>query len=117
MGIDLKVMASSFREVRNEMLPTATLRFERDAMFFSRMALDATPCLVRPLPAGMKVGVHEDAGLAWVEVDRYGRPLTFTTPADLGRLQLLDNLDPWNRAILTFLLALPREARLVLYWC
>lgn len=117
MGIDLTVMASSFRERRGEMLPTATLRLERDAAFFSKLTLDAMPCPVRRLPEGLKVGVHEDDGLAWTATDRYGQPLTFTTPADLRRLDLPGDLDPWNRAVLAFLLALPADARIVLSWC
>lgn len=117
MGVDLKILASSFREVRNEFLPTATLRFERDPALFARLALDATPCLVRPLPHDLKVGHYEDDGLIWTETDRYGQPLTFTTPADLRRLEVLPGLSPWNAAILAFLLALPQDARIVLFWC
>lgn len=63
MGLDLTAMASNFRDRRGEMLPTAVLRFDRDAMLFAQMAADATPCLVDRLPDGLAVGVHEDAGL------------------------------------------------------
>lgn len=28
-----------------------------------------------------------------------------------------DDLAPWNRAALAYLLALPPDARIVLYWC
>jgi hypothetical protein len=117
MGVDLKVLATNFREARNEFLATATLRFERDPALFARLAPDATPCLVRPLPPGLCVGHYEDAGLTWTETDRYGQPLTFTTPADLRRMEVPADLDPWNHAVLAFLLALPEEARIVLYWC
>ena len=117
MGIDLKVMASNFRESRGEFLSTATLRFERDARLFSQLGLDASPCLVRPLPPGLKVGIYEDEGLTFVETDRRGEPLTFTTPGDLRALRLPDDLDQWNRAILAFLGALSSGARILLYWC
>jgi hypothetical protein len=117
MGIDLKVMASYFRERRGEFLPTATVRLERDDQLFAQLALDATPALVRPLPPGLKVGAYEDAGLAFVETDRRGQPLTFLTPADLRRLVVPDGITPWNAAVLAFLLALPQDARIVLYWC
>jgi hypothetical protein len=72
---------------------------------------------VKPLPAGLKVGHYEDEGLKWEEVDRYGRRLTFTTPCDLRRLSLPDDLAPWNRAVLAILRALPSDARIILYWC
>lgn len=65
MGIDLKVMASCFRERRDEFLPTATLRFDRDDGIFSQLTLEASPCLVRQLPQGLKVGCYEDSGLAF----------------------------------------------------
>jgi hypothetical protein len=117
MGIDLKILASHFREHRGEFLATATLRFDRDARLLAQLALDAQPCLVQPLPTGLKVGHYEDEGLKWDDVDRQGARLTFTTPADLQRLRLPDDLVPWNRAVLAFLLGLPPEMRVVLYWC
>ena len=80
MGLDLTVMASHFRERRGELLPTATLRFDRNVALFARLATDATPCLVHWLPDGLTVGVHGDAGLRFTSVDRYDRPLTCTTP-------------------------------------
>jgi hypothetical protein len=110
-------MASHFRERRGEILPTATLRFERDPRLFAQLAPDATPSLVRPLPAGLKVGCYEDEGLVFVNADRQGQPLTFTSPADLRRLVVPDDITPWNAAVLAFLLALPQDARLVLVWC
>jgi hypothetical protein len=117
MGIDLKAFASQFREHRGQFLTTATLRFERDLALFAQLASDAQPCLVQPLPAGLKVGHYEDEGLRWDEVDQQGQQLTFTTPLDLRRLRLPDDLAPWNRAVLAFLLGLPPNARIVLYWC
>jgi hypothetical protein len=116
MGVDLKVLASHFRERRGEFLPTATLRFERDAALFAQLTRDAAPSLVRPLPAGLKVGLYEDQGLVYVDADRYGQALTFTTPADLRNLRPTDD-SAWNRAVLAFLRALPPDARVVLYWC
>jgi len=117
MGIDLKVMASSFRERRGEFLPTATLRFERDPGLFARLSQDAIPCLVRPLPEGLKVGSYEDQGLNFTDVDHQGQALTFTTSEDLRRLKPPDDISRWNHAVLSFLLALPGEARIVLFWC
>lgn len=117
MGLDLTVMASHFRDRRGEMLPTATLRFDRDEMLFSQLSADATPCLVRRLSDGLTVGVHEDAGLRFASVDRYDRPLTCTTSDELRRLVVPDDTAAWNRAILAFLLALPSDVRIVLYWC
>jgi len=117
MDIDLEVVASHFRERRGEMLPTAKLRFDRDSRLLSQLAREATPCLVRPLPEGLQVGIYQDDGLKLAAVDRYGQPLTFTTPADLRQLRHTDDLAPWNQAILAFLLALPPDARIVLYWC
>src|SRR4051812_46517473 len=112
MGVDLKVLASHFRERRGEFLATATLRMDRDEALFAQLAAGA-----QMLSAGLKVGHHEDEGLRWDEVDRYGKPLTFTTPEELRRLRLPDEVAPWNRAVLAFLLALPPDTRIVLYWC
>lgn len=112
MGIDLKVMASFFREHGGEMLPTASLRFERDSGLFGRLSR-----LARPLPEGLKVGNYEDEGLTFTNVDRAGSPLTFVTPADLAGLDVPAEVSPWNIAILAFLRALPDDMRIVLYWC
>jgi hypothetical protein len=117
VGIDLKVMASYFRERATEFLPTATVRFERDIGLFAQLTRDAVPCLVRPLPQGMKVGCYDDDGLHFVDADRQGEPLTFATPADLRRLHVAHDIDGWNTAVLAFLRALPTESRVVLYWC
>jgi hypothetical protein len=117
MGIDLEVMASHFRERRGEMLSTAKLRFDRDARLFAQLDAQASPCLAHPLPEGLKAGCYHEEGLVFTNTDRSGRPLTFTTPADLVRLRIPEDIAPWNRAILAFLLALPPDARIVLYWC
>jgi hypothetical protein len=98
MGIDLKVFASQFRERPGEWLATATLRLERDNRLLAQLSPDSEPCLVKSMPAGLKVGHHEDDGLRWDEVDGYRKPLTFTTPAELRRLRLPEDLHPWNLA-------------------
>jgi hypothetical protein len=77
----------------------------------------ASPCLVHPLPEGLKIGCYQEEGLIYTATDRSGQPLTFTTPADLARLRVPDDIDPWNRAVLAFLAALPPDTRIVLYWC
>jgi hypothetical protein len=117
MGIDLEVMASNFREHRGEMLSTAKLRFDRDSRLFGQLDRQTTPCLVHPLPEGLKVGCYQDDGLTFTATDRSGQSLTFTTPADLVRLLIPEDIAPWNRAVLAFLLALPPDTRIVLYWC
>jgi hypothetical protein len=117
MGVDLEVMATHFRERRGEFLPTATLRFDRDYGLFGQLEPQATPCIVSPIPEGLKVGRYEEEGLRFTATDRYGRPLRFTTPADLRQLRVPDDVAPWNRAVLAFLLALPPDARIVLFWC
>jgi hypothetical protein len=117
MGIDLKVFASHYRERRGEFLATAGLRFDKDEALFAQLAADASPCLVTSMASGLKLGHCEDEGLKWSETDRYGNPLTCTTSVDLKRLRVPADVAPWNRAVLAFLLALPPEARIVLYWC
>ena len=57
------------------------------------------------------------ARLIYRKVDRQGQPLTWITPADLARLELPDELSPWNSAVLAFLMALPDDTRIVLFWC
>lgn len=117
MGIDLKILASNFRERRGELLATASVRLDRDPRLLALFSKDAVPCLVQPLPQGLKAGHYEDEGLKFDENDRYGKPLTFTTPGQLKNLPPIDEISDWNRAALAFLLALPPETRIVLYWC
>lgn len=115
MGIDLQVLASQFREPRGEFLATASLRFDRDQRLLAQFSIDAEPCLVHPLPKGLLVGHYEDDGLKFDKVDRHGKSLTYTTPADLRTLKLPPDLSPWSRAILAFVSALPPDTRLVVY--
>jgi hypothetical protein len=117
MGIDLKLLASNFREHRGEMLATASLRLDREPGFLSLFSTEARPCVVQMLPNGMKVGHYEDDGLKFHEKDRYGQPLTYTTPERLQSLRNLEDIGDWNRAVLAFVLALPPGTRIVLYWC
>ncbi len=117
MGIDLKVLASHFRERRGEFLATAELRLERDPHLFSQLGLDSDPCLVRQIPEGLRIGHYEDDGLHFDTADRRGDLLTYTTPAHLQCLQFAPDHGDWNRAVLAFLRALPPDTRLVLYWC
>lgn len=117
MGIDLKVMASYFRELRGEMLPTATLRLEREPRLFGQLALDSTPCLVHPLPDGLKVGSFDDSGLTFMDTDGRGNRLTFTTPGELIGIRVPPDLTAWNCAVLDFLRGLPPNSRVVLFWC
>jgi len=83
----------------------------------AQLAPDASACRVHPIPAGLKLGHHEEQGLKWTDTDRYGKPLTYTTSTDLRRLKLPEDLAPWNEAILAFLRTLPPDKRLILYWC
>lgn len=117
MGIDLKALASNFREHQGEMLSTANLRFDRDLRLFALFSQQASPSVVSPLPEGLKVGHYEDAGLRFDEKDRYGQPLTYTTSARIRSLPTVAEISDWNRAVLAFLLALPIDRRIVLYWC
>lgn len=117
MGLDLKVMVSHFRERRGEMLPTAILRFDRDDGLFGQLRTDSTPTLVLPLPVGLTVGNYSDDGLQYVSADASGTPLTYTTPQALRQLGVPADTAPWNRAILSFLVALPPDSRIVLFWC
>jgi hypothetical protein len=110
-------MASHFRERRGEFHRTATLRFDRDHRLFGQLDPPATPCLVQPLPAGLKAGRYEEEGLMYTDTDRRGNPLTFTSPIILRRLRLPEDVGIWNQAILAFLLALPPDARIILFWC
>lgn len=117
MGIDLEVKASFFRERRGELLPTASIRFARDPRLLAQFDREATPCLVTLLSEDMKVGHYEDQGLVFTDKDRYGQPLTFTTAAQIRKLKVPDDVDPWNNAVIAFLVSLPPDSKIVLYWC
>lgn len=117
MGIDLKILASNLRERRGELLSTASLRLDRDPRLLSLLSKEAVPCLVQPLPAGLKVGHYEDDGLKFAEKDRYDQELTFTTPEQLQGVREIEEISEWNRAVLAFLFALPPDTKIVLFWC
>ena len=117
MGFDLQFLATSFRDRGAESLSTASLRLERERSLLSQLTLESVPCLVQPLPADLKIGHYEDDGIRFDEYDRYGKPLTFTTPEQLRAVQRVDELCQWNRAVLAFALGLPPGSRIVLYWC
>lgn len=122
MGIDLKILASNFRERRGEVLSTAAIRLDRDPRLLSLFSRNGDPCVVQQMPEGLKVGHFEDGGLQYDDKDRYGHPLTYTTPeqvellADKLRLDI-NEISQWNRAALAFILSLPPGTRVVLYWC
>src|SRR4051794_23736085 len=84
MGIDLAVMTSYFRERGGEIVPTATLRFDRDTRLFGQLAATAAHPLVRPLPDGLKVGSYQDEGLRFVDADRYGSGCTTRSRSTCG---------------------------------
>ena len=90
MGIDLKILASNFRERRGEILSSASIRLDRDPRLLSLFTKEAQPCLVTALPLGVKVGHYEDDGLKFDEKDRHGQPLTFTTAERLRDLHALE---------------------------
>lgn len=117
MGIDLKLLASNLRERRGELLSTASLRLDREPRMLSFLSREAVPCLVQPLPEGLKLGHYEDDGLKFEATDRYGQPLTFTTPELLRSIRAIEEFSEWNRAVLAFMLALPPGSRIILYWC
>jgi len=117
MGVDLEVKASFFRERRGELLPTASLRFDRDPRILGQFDRHATPCLVTPLGGETKIGHYADQGLVFTDKDRYGNELTFTTSAQVKKLKIPEDVAPWNAAVLTFLVSLPPDSKIVLYWC
>lgn len=99
---------------------------DRDPRILGLFSQQAEPCVVQALPEGLKVGHHEDHGLQFDDKDRHGRQLTFTTSdklkalpkiVELSVLAEIDQISQWNRAALAFLLALPPDTKIVLYWC
>ncbi|HZZ80580.1 MAG TPA: hypothetical protein VFE62_18900 [Gemmataceae bacterium] len=117
MGIDLTILASSFRERRGEVLTNASIRLDRDQRLLSLLSKDATPCLVSALPPGTKVGHYDDDGLKFDQNDRYGQPLTYSTPEQFRSLLSLNKTSEWNLAAITFASSLPPNTRIILYWC
>lgn len=60
MGVDLNVLATSFRDHRGEFLPAATLRFERNPALFARLARTQRRALCVP-PAGPSASIRTTA--------------------------------------------------------
>lgn len=117
MGIDLKVLATKFREKPTEMLATASILLDRDRRLLTQLLRESVPCLVQSMPEGLKVGHYEDTGVQFDDQDRYQKPLTFTTPGQLQALKDVEQLSEYNKAAVAFLLNLPPQTRIVLYWC
>jgi hypothetical protein len=116
MGIDLKILASNFRERDGRMLSTASIRLDRDPRVLSLIAKDDAP-----IPPELSIGHFEDEGLRYDRTDSRGNPLTFTTPEKLQQsqkiLESIEETSQWNRAAVAYLLSLPPGSRIVLYWC
>ena len=122
MGIDLKLLASNFRERPDRVLTTAAIRLDRDPRVLSLFYPDSDPSIVQPMPEGLKVGHFEDGGLQYDDKDRYGEALTYTTSEKVEQVAVklkdhIDEISRWNRAALAFIVSLPPETKIILYWC
>ena len=115
MGIDLKFLSSSFRE-RGEIVATASIRADRQPEFLAQFGRNAIPCRVEELPQGMKIGHCEESGFRVDNMDHYGKPLTYTTSDRLKDFPEIEEISQYNRAVLAFLLTLPPDKKIVLYW-
>lgn len=118
MGMDLKLLATYFRERNGQFLSAASLRLERDNRLFHHLRCPGDSSGTHPyIPENLVIGHYEDEGLRFDTTDSYGQRLTFTTPKLLKTNVVPTDFEGWNRAILAFVMALPADARIVLYWC
>ena len=54
MGIDLKILASNFRERPDRVLTTAAIRLDRNPRVLSLFSRNANPCIVQQMPDGLR---------------------------------------------------------------
>ncbi len=110
MGLDLTLVFH-----RLDILP--------DILAYDRLALWRSQDLFREIkdipsqPLEMRFTWYEDDGLVERTTDPYGAPLRWCWASDLAKLEITQDMHPWNAAVLAFVRALPPELKIVLWWC
>lgn len=105
MGLDLTVGIPLY--------PGSNIVYNR--LMFDRMDFDQFRGLGQPLPVGQVLRWYMDEGLGPVIDDAYGERLTLISPSDL-HIIIVDGFNHWNTVMMKFLIDLPGETILVLYW-
>ncbi len=79
--------------------------------------IPASPTIkVTPIPPQMWVEIYEDGGVERTREDMYDNGLTFVYAEQLKKLKIPDNSSPKNKAIKTFIDALPDNTPIILQW-
>lgn len=66
------------------------------------------------LPLGVQVEMVHDDRAVLVTTNKYGEPFRVTTVGELQKVKLPDDSNPFDRAAIAFILALPNHWRVVL---
>lgn len=113
MGLDLTLCPSQYPMAPGAdwFLAYSRLKLDRQYALFDQIrALEA-----QPLPPAWTFDWYGDAGIQHRTEDPYGCPLTALQAGQFHRMAPA-GLSPWNRAVLTFLCAVPPDTPVVLWW-
>jgi hypothetical protein len=119
MGLDLTLCPIQYSDVK-WWLAYDSLRLCRDYRLFSHFGnigrTEVKPVVEpMPLPKQTLLEWYGDEGLERRSNDPYGTPLTYIFAREFCKIKL-DNLNPWNKAVIAFIQSLPEDTPVVLWW-
>jgi len=117
MGLDLAFGIDPWKVKRKKKIDTWFLAYDRLGLRqdYSLFAAIKEQCKPKPIPEDMGILWYENGGLKETTVDAYGKPLTYLTAGELGKV-ILPNTSDWNKAIFDFIKTLPPETMIILWW-
>lgn len=89
----------------------------RDLTSFGDEELSLERITPKPLPANHRLAVYEDEGLQKTFNDSYDDRLTYLQAGEFAKITLFDDTSIINKAIISFLITLPKDTMIILYWC
>lgn len=70
----------------------------------------------KPLPANHKLAIYGDEGIEKTEEDENGETLTYLEAGEFAKIIMSEYSSVINKAIILFLLSLPKDTMVILYW-
>ena len=112
MGLDLSILPINPQEIGEiSVLITTRIDLDRDYGFFNQISRKPIT-----IPPQMWVEMYGEKGIERTRTDRYGVELTFIYAKELKKLSLPKNVSARNRAIKSFIDALPDDTPIILWW-
>lgn len=99
------------------------LAFDQDYRIFEQIEqfnyprISKNPILhPQPIPPNLTVWFYEDEGIDKTREDPYGTGLTFLYAKEMKKLEIPEDASPLNKAIKSFIDALPGDMPIILQW-